>query len=171
MKTIHRSDLGVGIGLVALSLILYFVLIPRGISEPSKLSSIAMSPRFWPSVIASMLGLAGLVVIVQQLTSRSQLGVATQATPEEHEASTGAKTRWIKAIACMVWSFVYYAAIPYVGVVAASVATLLFLTWMGGERRIVLMSLLAVLLPSLLYYFFNYVANVSLPLGIFESLR
>jgi len=171
MKTIHRSDLGVGIGLVALSLILYFVLIPQGISEPSKLSSIAMSPRFWPSVIAAMLGLAGLVVIVQQLASRSRLGAATLASPEEHEDPTGAKGRWIKAIACMVWSFVYYASIPYVGVVAASFATLLFLTWMGGERRIVLMLLLAVLLPSLLYYFFNYVAHVSLPLGIFESLR
>ena len=41
----------------------------------------------------------------------------------------------------------------------------------AGERRYMLALSIAVVTPLVLYFFFVHVANIPIPLGVFESLR
>ena len=53
-------------GFVALllSLLLIFVAIPFGITSPSNISKIVLSPVFWPQVLSVLLGITGIALMV-----------------------------------------------------------------------------------------------------------
>lgn len=53
-------------GFVALllSLLLIFVAIPFGITSPSNISKIVLSPVFWPQVLSVLLGITGIALML-----------------------------------------------------------------------------------------------------------
>ena len=67
--------------------------------------------------------------------------------------------------------FVFYFLIDHLGMVVPGIAVIFGMMWFAGERRYALMATVAVVVPVLLYVFFVHVANIPIPLGIFESLR
>ena len=57
-------DLWLGAGLAVLSALLYLVVIPAGVRDPSGVRSPVMSPDFWPNIIALfMLALSVLLFL------------------------------------------------------------------------------------------------------------
>ncbi|MEH6627730.1 MAG: tripartite tricarboxylate transporter TctB family protein [Motiliproteus sp.] len=165
MREIRIQDVLIGGSVVALALIGILVIIPSGIVSPGAVEIEALSPAFWPQVVLIGLAIAGGIILFQGFFPS-----ATDCQDDDISEPTLALPVVIaKLIIAVTVLFSFYYAIDYVGIVLSSIVTLIILMLLGGERRPILLSLVAVILPVLLFYFFTYVANVPLPLGLFES--
>lgn len=171
-------ELYAGIGVVLLSVIGYFVIIPLGIVVLDGVDIKALSPDFWPLIVVILLGISGLAVFIQgmagtgMIPGKKGLDSGSTLTCEMEEGSQDlplarAAARVGTFLAVL---FLIYILIPVIGMVAATMPALLFLTWFSGERRWKIMIPLALALPLILYFFFVYIANVPIPNGIFESM-
>lgn len=170
--------MGVGAGIIALAMLGYFVMIPVGIDSPNSVPFLALAPAFWPNIIMALLALLGLVLLIQGvITIRSdaaqnaimaQEGADAQSDLSSADAHHAARP--LMAITAIALLFVYYAALQFLGFVAASMLILPVYMLLAGVRNYLLIGLLSVGLPIGLYFFFTTVARVALPLGVFESL-
>lgn len=175
-KTSH--ELYTGIGVVLLSILGYFVAIPAGIVVPESVDIRALSPDFWPVIVVFVLGLSGVGLTVQGLAETGLIGGRKRSkdgdqidrrsedTSDEYTFGKAA----LRVVVFMVILFAIYFAIPFIGMVAATIPAIMFLSWYAGEKRWKIIIPLAVVLPLILYFFFVYVANVPIPNGIFESI-
>ena len=147
----------IGLGVVALGLLLFFVIIPIGVVEPSNVSHLALAPQFWPKIISIMIGAMGVILVMRakpgEPVSRQWLG------------------RLPGLIVALGALFGFYFLIPPLGMVVPGMALIFGLMWYAGERNLIRSILIACAVPILLYCFFVYIANIPIPLGVFESLR
>ena len=149
-----------GIVLVVIGLLVFFVLIPVGIVSPSNLDNLAIAPDFWPRIVAGVFTLMGIVIAVK---SGGEAADGEQSIPW-----SGRLPRLAVVLAAL---FGFYFAISSFGMVAPAMALIFGLMLFAGERRWWLMILVSTLVPILLYIFFVFVANIPIPLGLFETLR
>lgn len=174
MRAVDITDLVVSGVIVTFSCLALFVLIPIGIEAPGSIDVLALGPSFWPSVICVFLGAMGLIVGVQAL--RRARSARSGVTPVEDEqevldaaeaAEAGfAPGRWLAALALLA---AYYLGLDSLGMVLASMLALGLFMVLGGERRPAVVLVLAVGVPLALFVFFRFVANVFIPLGVFEG--
>ena len=68
----------------------------------------------------------------------------------------------------MVGLIVYYGLVLPLGIVISSMLALSGFALIYGERRLKIILPLSVLLPVGLYYFFVKIANIPMPLGLFN---
>jgi putative tricarboxylic transport membrane protein len=157
----HMRDALVGFGTAILFGYMLLVAIPAQIRVPESVAVAALSPAFWPSVVAGLAIALGLILGLKAVVMAARVRTATKAdrTPRQ-------KT-WPR-LAVIGIMFGYYFMLDIIGIVAASILVLPVLIWLFGERRMVLLVPTAVLLPVGLYYFFTRMANVPLPLGVFS---
>lgn len=169
------KEFRVGLAMVAVAALGWFAAIPAGIDLPQSVQFAALSPDFWPRIVMVLLGICGAVVAVQAHVER-RAGTASAPAPQdgtsdgtlvEHPLATRIQ-RVSFAIACL---FAFYFAIGYIGIIVSSTLTVLALTVALGQRAWRHVLPLAALLPVVLYYFFVYVAQVPMPLGMFEAWR
>ena len=169
------ADLVVSGVIVVFACIMLFVLIPAGIEHPGSIDVLALGPAFWPSVICAFLGLMGLIVGVQALRrSRAARGASESGSdhrgdPDAAEAEAGgfAPVRWVAALVLLA---AYYYGLDSLGMVLTSMLALGLFMILGGERRPAMVLVLSLGVPLALFLFFRYVANVFIPLGVFERL-
>ena len=69
----------------------------------------------------------------------------------------------------MITLVVYLLILEPLGIVMASMIGLLLFAVIFGEKKIKILLPITLLFPICLYYFFVKVANIPLPLGIWES--
>ncbi|MGI9334047.1 MAG: tripartite tricarboxylate transporter TctB family protein [Gammaproteobacteria bacterium] len=168
-------DVVLGLCLIAVALAGWFVVIPLGIDLPKNLKLAALSPDFWPRIVMIILALSGASVAVQAWVENRKPAPATSSADDtdahgpivEHRACVRA-LRVVFAFACL---FAFYFAIPYLGVIAGSTIIIVVYGAMLGQRSWVRLGLLAAVLPAALYLFFAHVAQIPMPLGVFETLR
>ncbi len=167
-------DIVLGFILMGLALLGIFVLIPFGIVVPGEIEIQALAPDFWPLIITVGLGIAGAIVVVQGVVER-RTGIPLPIAGEDVEEPAGEDSSTGMTVArlgtAMAALFVYYFSIRYGGVIVSSFTAIIVFTLLAGERRLRLILPIAVILPVFLYYFFSFVANVPMPLGVFESWR
>ena len=174
MRSEDITDLAVSGVVIAFACLVLFVLIPAGIYDPGSIDVMALGPAFWPSVVCAFLGAMGLIVGVQALRrvravrSGTVSGQGDGGGPdaEEAEAAGFSPMRWLGALALLA---AYYAGLDRLGMVLTSMLALGLFMFLGGERRPVVVILISVLLPLALFAFFRFVANVFIPLGVFEG--
>ena len=145
----------VGIGVLAL-----FVLIPVGIVSPSDVPALALAPEFWPLVIASIFTLMGILMTIAP-------GSTDQETAEELRLIPSRLPRLSGFLAVL---FAFYFSVPYLGMVLPAMVIIVGLCWFTGERRWLLLTSIAVGIPVVLVLFFQFVANMPIPLGMFEFI-
>jgi len=155
-----------GIFILIFGIFTYFVLIPYGIRVPKNIAHVTTSPAFWPTIITGIISFMGVLLIVPE---RAKPVVDDEV--DESENRTPWKTRFPRLMIITVVLFGFYFFIELLGMVVPSIALIFFLMVFAGYRRWWLMVLLSVLVPVILYFFFVYVANIPIPLGVFESLR
>lgn len=163
MLTPRAWDLIIGSGVVALALLGLLAIIPSGVVLPGGVEIAALSPDFWPQIVMICLAIAGAIVLFQGMFP------AGNRDDEGEGESLSFGVASLKLVTAILAVFVYYFAITHLGIVISSCIVLLGLMLLGGERRLAVLLPTAVILPVLLYYFFTYVANVPLPLGMFQS--
>ncbi len=160
--SMNRADLIIGGCVIAIGSLGLWGIIPAGVVVPSEIEISALSPAFWPQVVMIGMIMAGLVVFFQGVFPKVE-GDTEFSEPALTSAVIIGKLCF--AVAVM---FAYYYAITQIGIVLSSLVVLLLLMMLGGERKPILLISISITLPVLLYYFFTHVANVPLPLGMFE---
>ena len=170
-----------GIGVLVLGLLVFFVLIPRGVDQPGNVEHAALAPDFWPRIIAVVIALMGLLLAVRPAQEDDgEKGVSESGAGESSgigEGSGGgeAVVHWPQRLPGLAVTlgalFAFYFLIPFLGMVASGAALIFGLMVYAGERRWPRVAAIAVGVPVALYLFFVYVASIPIPLGVFESLR
>ena len=154
-----------GIGVLILGLLIFFLLIPRGIDQPGSVEHAALAPDFWPKIIAALIVLMGLFLTVRPAKEED----------EDDEEDVGDAGGWLQRLPGLAVAlgtlFVFYFLIPLLGMVVPGIVMAFGLMVYAGERRWTLGIAIAAGVPILLYVFFVYVASIPIPLGVFESLR
>jgi len=159
MRAAERSDLILGGVTIAFACLALFVVIPTGVENPGQINVMALGPSFWPSVIAVFICSMGILVALQSYRSHRN-----RKSSEADGPANFAPARWIGALVLLAG---YYLLLDILGMVVTSALALLTFMLLGGERRPVLIVAITVILPVALFLFFRYVANVSIPMGIF----
>ncbi len=155
-----RESRLVGLVIVVLGLLALFVLIPVGIVTPSNVQSLALAPDFWPSIIASVFLMMGVILLV---------------APARYELPSSGKNfsyvvRITRLILLLGILFGAYVAIPRLGLILPAMLMVFGLSWLAGERRWKLLIILSFFSPVALAAFFTYIANIPIPLGVFEFI-
>jgi putative tricarboxylic transport membrane protein len=154
-----------GIGVVALGLVLYFILIPVGVVEPGNIKHMALAPRFWPKIIAAIIAIMGVLLIIKP----------AEVLKEDSEGDKNQSRSWRDRTPGFSVAFgsllTFYFLIPHLGMVLPGMVMIFGLMMFAGERRFLLAAAIAISIPLLLYFFFVHIASIPIPLGIFESLR
>ncbi|MGK0272079.1 MAG: putative tricarboxylic transport membrane protein [Cocleimonas sp.] len=158
----------VGVFFLVFGALSYFILIPQGIVVPSNIQHFTTSPAFWPNIITVIIAIMGLLLVLQNSDVED---INTEDIEEELEDHTSWKTRAPRLLIILSMLFAFYFSIEKFGMVAPAMLLILILMLFAGYRRWSLILLFSILVPTALYFFFTHVANIPIPLGIFETLR
>lgn len=145
-------------GLVAViaGAFLFFVGIPYGVSTPSNVRNLVLSPLFWPNILSALLALGGIGLILTSL--RLPAGI-------KDERLSDVSGGWARLIATAGIMLAYVALISTIGLVWMSILAILSVAWLMQSKRPVVTGIVAVAAPLLLYAFFAHVAGVGIPQG------
>ncbi|HUS95322.1 MAG TPA: tripartite tricarboxylate transporter TctB family protein [Hyphomicrobiaceae bacterium] len=157
----HNTWLGLGV--IAFGGLLLGVAIPLGISSPSNVRALVLSPTFWPSIIACLLVVLGVLIVAVDAMTPREAGQEAADKPGDEEAGQAGALMRLAAMALMMVGLVV--AIPYLGMVWACLVGFVVFSVIVRVPRPLLSLVVAVLLPLLLYAFFAHVAGVAVPQG------
>lgn len=156
-----RQDLMAGIAMTIAGGLIIFIFIPYGVVEPKNVKFAALSPSYYPRIIAIALLIIGVVI-----SCRAFLAKET-AKKESSDQRADAFTRTSMIFAILAF---YAVTINWLGFIIASTLVLSACFWVAGERRLKIVLLIAILLPLILYFFFLKVAGIPIPLGILKPI-
>lgn len=160
-------DIMSGAVLTALSLFALVWLIPAGVEGAGQAAGIALSPSFWPSVVAAMGMVFGIVLTIQAIAKRLQ---ARQLV--SHESSNAGNAQpaedgeinWRMLLAVVLLVPYYYLTV-HLGLLLASIAAFMAYSVLAGERNFRSVACWALIGPVTITLFFITVAQVLIPLG------
>jgi putative tricarboxylic transport membrane protein len=157
----NNSYLTTGLAALILALFLFLVAIPYGVTEPSNVTKIVLSPVFWPEVLSILLGITGIGLIFSASSTSEDESIG------QDPASKGSYTRLLFLAVLMG---VYIFAIPKLGLVWTSMIAFIGLAVLikCSHPRIAVIS--AIIIPLILYLFFVHVAGMAIPQGDFLRL-
>ena len=153
----------IGLGVLVLGLVIYFVLIPIGIDSPDEVDPITTAPYFWPRIVAAIITLMGAAAILRPKPGKLE-------EDEGAPPSTPWRVRIPRLALVLLALFGFYFGIETFGMVVPGVLLTLILMRFAGETRWPLTLTISTLVPVLLYLFFVKVANIPIPLGVFDPM-
>lgn len=154
----RRDELLIGLGVMLIGAVILWWIIPTYVATPRRVPIRALSPSFWPSIIASTILVCGVV-----LTARAIFApVPPEAVVDDLSVSRAEGLRLLALFAILMG---IYFALPVVGMVWVCMIAFAILVLLSGGRNIVWGMIAAVVLPLLLYLFFTKVAGVAIPQG------
>ena len=167
--TQHAKDILLGCLLAFGFGLVLWILIPTAVPVPKSIKVAALSPDYWPKIIAAGLAIMGLVLIVQgAIRLVKQQATAESGAPREATTAAGRRSVFLRTVGIMFGLLVYYQLVEPLGIVVSSMLAIMAFALLYGERRLKMLIPIAVLLPIGLYYFFVKVANIPMPLGLFD---
>lgn len=159
----RRLEILIGLGVVALSAFILWVVIPAYVTLPKRPPLLALAPSFWPKIICWMMLLSGAALTVRAALEEPP----PDAIVEEAGASSSETLRLLALAAILTGTFF---ALPVFGMVWTCMVVFILLVLMTGRRHLIWGVLAGILLPLLLYMFFTKVAGVAVPQGQFVRL-
>ena len=154
----RRAEIFVGLGVMGMAAIVLWVLIPGYIRIPRRVPMAALSPAFWPNVIGwTMLICGGL------LTARAAAAPPPPNIITDDLRFTRPELLRVGALALVLGAS--YIALPIVGMTWTCMVVYILMVLMTGARRPIWGTVIAILLPLALYFFFTKVAGVAIPQG------
>ncbi|MGI9258799.1 MAG: tripartite tricarboxylate transporter TctB family protein [Gammaproteobacteria bacterium] len=131
---------GIGYGLLTLAL-------------PNRSLPNTPGPALFPTIISAGLISLSIALIVRSVR-KGESGATAAAVFERSQTLA------------LAGFLAFIVVLPYAGFVAASIPFFAGMTWLYGERRVVVVAVSALLIPLLLYYVFRFGFQVLLPVGI-----
>lgn len=157
----NRGDIVAAALCLSVALVGYFVLVPVAVYVPSKFAGTINSPAFLPNVLFAMLGGLSALYLVHSLMVRGRTSRAERRRLSDWTLAAGT------ALICVG----YVVAIYVVGMTVASALSVAVAIYYFGERRILIIAAISVVLPALLWLFFVKVAYVLMPTPIVPVLE
>lgn len=164
MTSHNRRNAVTGVLFLLLGLIAVAVLIPNGITVPGSVTITALSPDFWPRIVATCIILASIFLLIETRFTKPQSATDDNG-PAVSDYPPGVMV--LRTLVLPVALFAFYASLTTFGFVATSIVAIMAMMLFFGERRYLLIGVLGIGTPVLLYLFFRYVAGIPIPLGIF----
>ncbi len=158
-----------GLGVVAFGVFMLTIAIPYGVSAPSNIQVLVLSPKFWPTIVAGIIILLGAILLVQQWASGGaddDLADDDEDGPIEESASAP----WLRLLLMAILMVALIWLTPIIGMVWAAMLTFAAFALIVRTPRRLQSAVVAVLLPLALYLFFAHVAGVAIPQGEFVRL-
>ncbi len=155
-----RKDVIAGILMLGSGALVIWVLIPLGVAEPKSVKFAALSPSYYPRIIAGALMLLGAGALLRAFTQ----GNADDQAVDRHPNAVGRTAGFLAIL------FVLALALNWLGFVLGCGAAVFAAMTLAGERKIWLSAAIALVLPLVLYFFFLKVARIPIPLGILDPL-
>lgn len=169
MKHERKRDIFAALLFFMLGMLTLFVLIPRGVTVPSSAQKAALSPEFWPRIIAIAAIISSVFLFVENTLLKQPPPTEPEDAELAREYQLGGLHGSAKTAILIIALFCFYFSLTTLGVVAASIILICAMMLFFGERNLWLVAVLSISTPVLLYGFFRYVANVPMPLGIFAN--
>ena len=157
----RRTQIGVGLAALLAAGLLLLVVIPFGVSVPSNVAKLVLSPVFWPNILAGLTAVTGLGLIATAWTQRPSPHGARRFAPE------GGLPRLLLMAGLMV---LYMLALGWLGMIWTSMLAFAAVAVLIRTRHLVTALVCAVLVPLVLYAFFAHVAGVAIPQSDFLRL-
>ena len=160
----ENKDRLAGLVFLAFGALCYGVLIPYGIQQPPSVQYQALSPSYWPNLVAIAVGAIGLALA---LTARGA------ATPDEPTVSAPPQvSAWLtlRPFVALAICFALYFTLDYLGFVLGGAIALVCLMLLAGEIRPHVIGPVALIVPLGLFVFFTKAASVPIPMGVLEPL-
>jgi len=154
----RKRDLIAGLLMLGLGALVIWILIPLGVAEPKSVKFAALSPSYYPRIIAGALMLLGAGTFVRAFSGKH----ADDGADERHPNASMRITIFLAILLSLALM------LDWLGfVLGCSLAVFAAMT-LAGERKFWLSASIALLLPFLLYVFFLKVARIPIPLGVLE---
>lgn len=155
-------QLRLGVAACVISLMLGFIGIPYGVSSPSNVSNIVLSPTFWPYVLTGFTGLTGIGLIL--------VGWRTNATERFNEEISDNHSGWLRLMALALIMIITMFALPRLGMVWTTMLVFVVTAFLFKTRHPRTAIICAIVVPLVLYVFFAHVAGVGIPQGNYMRL-
>ena len=147
-----------GVFMLAVGLLLLLLLIPFGIDTPKKIRYAALSPTYYPQIVALILSVIGAAIIF-----RNRKPFRMKEAEELDVAHPNAQIRIITFLALLA---AYALSLEFLGFVLSGALALATSLILAGERRAIFILVMSLLLPISLFLFFYKVAYVPVPNGL-----
>ena len=147
-----------GVFMLAVGLLLLLLLIPFGIDTPKKIRYAALSPTYYPQIVALILSVIGAAIIF-----RNRKSFRVKEAEELDVAHPNAQIRIIIFLALLA---AYALSLEFLGFVLSGALALATSLILAGERRAIFILAMSLLLPISLFLFFYKVAYVPVPNGL-----
>ncbi len=154
----RRDEFLTGLCVMALGALVLWWIIPTYITTPRRVPILALSPAFWPRIIAWTISGCGLILVL-----RAALAPAPpDAVADDLSVSRPEGLRLLALGAILIGIFF---ALPVVGMVWVCMIAYALMVLLSGSKNLGWGMIIAILLPLLLYLFFTKVAGVAIPQG------
>ena len=154
----RRAEILVGLGVMGMAAIVLWVLIPGYVRIPRRVPMAALSPAFWPNVIGWTMLICGVL-----LTARAAIAPPPPDNIADDLRFSRPQMLRVGALGGVLG--VSYFALPFLGMVWTCMTLYILMVLMSGAKRPIWGTLIAILLPLALYFFFTKVAGVAIPQG------
>lgn len=154
----RRDEILIGLGVMVLGALILWWIIPNYIATPRRIPIRALSPAFWPKIIAWTILFCGTV-----LTARAFFAPVTPDAVADDLSVSRPEALRLLALGAILLGI--YFALPVVGMVWVSMIAFALLVLLSGGKHKFWGMIAAVVLPLLLYLFFTKVAGVAIPQG------
>ena len=158
---LNNSYFITGLFSLILSLFLFFVAIPFGVTAPSNVTKVVLSPVFWPEVLSILLGITGIALMFAGRTT-------TDVESEDNEPATKGSYQRLLLLAVLMCAYIF--AIPKLGLVWTSMIAFVALAVLIKSSHPKTAVISAIVIPLILYLFFAHVAGMAIPQGDFLRL-
>lgn len=165
MTLLNNKNFVTGVVMLSVGLVTLFLLIPLGVDEPKKIKYAALSPSYYPRIIATGLCLLGLVIAIQSYWS--YLSETPQEEDRNDENRPDATQRITIVFGLLTAMALTLTTFGFVLVAALGLGAAIRF---AGERNYLLIASMAIIIPLALYFFFQKVAGIPIPLGILQPL-
>lgn len=159
----RKLHIEIGVASILFSIFLFTIAIPFGVTAPSNMTKLVLSPLFWPQILAGILAFVGIALVANALRQPND---DTPSAPLLDGEPGAAGRLGIMAVIMVVYFFL----IAEIGMVWSSILAILALTALLRSENRLLAIIVSVVAPLLLYAFFAHVAGVAIPQGEYVRL-
>lgn len=167
------KDIWLGISLFICCVLMYFVVIPFAVDVPKSVKIKSLSPAYWPKIITVTTAFLSLLILLSGIAEKKSNSAGCIVSQQaKGDGITSAQKRglalYMRPAMIMITLVVYFLILEPLGIVTASMIGFLLFAVIFGEKKVKILLPITILLPISLYYFFVKVANIPLPLGMWE---
>jgi len=155
-----NKNLLAGLVLLAFGALTLGVLVPYGVQNPPSVQYRALSPSYWPNIVAAAVCVIGLALTVT---------AAMEGTQADSKL-TRSDSIWfaLRPFVALAICFALYFGLEPLGFVLTCTIALAALMMLAGEFRPHVILPVALIVPFGLHLFFTKAASVPIPMGILE---